>query len=242
MHVDRVADDPANPARWTSPALGTMVVPAATRAIAIGAERTAVIVVERRDGRRAGPGEVLRTRHVGHVRLLAGDGAVLARRRLSTSPGAAPELLAHLLDEVRAAAAAAPDLTVGLVQDPDDPSWAPLARGLADLARAGAIAGFHEAVDRAVLRARLDRALATFEPTQLVRDERLDHWDACLDAWDDALAGILAHLRSRGAPDLHLRYLTGHAPRLRYATLRAHGLALLPDLSRDPAHRPSIPR
>src|SRR5688500_2897462 len=227
MHLVSTAEVGSNGPRWANPSHGTVIVPDDARAIAIGLERSTVIVIERRDGYRSTPGEVIRTRHVGIVRLLASDGLVLARRRLATSAGAGDALVAHLLDEVRAAVTAAPHLAVGLVQDAGDATWAALETGLADLAREGVITGWCEAIDRGVLRSRLDRTLCVIEPSSLSREERLDHWDACFDAWDDAIDGVLAFLhanRKRASypslVDAQLRYLTDHRERMRYASLR----------------------
>jgi hypothetical protein len=225
-----------------------MAVPEATRAIAIGLERTTVIVIESRDGRRVGPGEVLRTRHVGLVRMLASDGLVLARRRLASTQGAGEALVPHLLDEVRAAVAAAPHLAVGVVQDAGDATWTALQTGLSRLVDEGVIGGWVEAIDRGALRARLERTLCVIEPSALEREERLDHWDMCLDAWDDAIEGVAAFLTAHrdvsshpGTVDAQLRFLAEHKDRLRYASLRGAGLCLRPSLG-DLDERRAVPR
>jgi hypothetical protein len=184
MHLVATTEVTSSGPRWVFPPRGatTMLVPDAARAIAVSLERTTVIVIESRDGLRSAPGEVLRLRHVGMVRLLASDGNVVARRRLASSAGGGDSLIAHLLDEVRAAVAAAPHLVVGLVQDAGDGTWALLEAGLAQLRHQGVIRGWCEAIDRGTLRARLERTLCVIEPSALAREERLDHWDACLDA------------------------------------------------------------
>jgi hypothetical protein len=232
MHLVATTEVGAAGPRWANGAHLAMV-PAATRAIAIGLERSTVIVIESRDGTRTEPGEVLRMRHVGMVRMLAGDGAVLARRRLATTTGAGEALVSHLLDEVRIAVTAAPHLVVGLVQDFGDATWHSLQQGLNQLAADRVITGWSEAIDRGALRTRLDRTLCVIEPSALAREDRLDHWDRCLDAWDDAIDGVAAFLRARRGEashpptvDAQLRYLEEHRARLRYAALRRGGLVL----------------
>lgn len=235
MHLVSTTEVTTAGPRWAHSPRSPSVVPDHARAIAIGLERSTVIVIESRDGLRSQPGEVIRLRHVGIVRLLAGDGLVLARRRLASSPGAGEALVDHLLDEVRVAVAAAPHLVVGLVQDAGDQTWAALAAGLAGLRDEGVIRGWCEAIDRGALRERLERTLCVIEPSALAREERLDHWDACLDAWDDAIDGVAAFLRAQrddcehpATVDAQLAYLAEHRARLRYAQLRKAGLALRP--------------
>jgi len=228
MHlVDTTEVTGAGP-RWAHAPEPTSI-PATARAITIGLARSTVVVIESRDAQRDAPGEVLRTRHVGMVRMIASDGVVVARRRLVSGQGNGDVLISHLLDEVRAAVTAAPHLVVGLVQDAGDATWAALQHGLRRLADEGAIHGWIEAVDRGALRGRLERTLCVIEPSALARDERLDHWDACLDAWDDAIDGVTSFLRphrGRRAVDAQLAYLEEHRARLRYVALRRAGLNL----------------
>ena len=247
MHLVNTAEVTAAGLRWAPPSQ-TAAVPDNARAIAIGLERTTVIVIENREGARTAVGEVIRTRHVGMVRLIAGDGVVLARRRLASTPGASDALVAHLLDEVRVAVTAAPHLVVGLVQDAGDATWTSLAHGLEQLRSEGAIRGWCEAIDRGALRERLLRTLCVIEPTAMAREERLDHWDACFDAWDDAIDGVtrflLANRNFASHPqtvDAQLRYLNEHKERMRYASLRRAGLPLRAE---EPPidMRPRIPR
>jgi hypothetical protein len=235
MHLVSNADLMAGAPRWAH-APTPHPVPSMARAIAIGLERTTVIVIEGRDGQRSAPGDVIRLRHVGVVRMLAGDGAVLARRRLVSSPGAADTVVAHLIDEVRAATAAAPHLVVGLVQDVGDSTWHALEQGLTRLRADGAIRGWCEAIDRGALRERLERTLCVIEPSAMAREERLDHWEACLDAWDDAIDGVArfltAHRDTVEHPrvvDAQLAFLAEHRDRMRYASLRRAGLPLRTD-------------
>jgi hypothetical protein len=234
MHLVATTEVTAAGPRWHAPGLRPLIVPDHTRAIAIGLERSTVIVIESRDGMRTTPGEVLRLRHVGIVRLLASDGLVLARRRLATTTsGTGEALIAHLLDEVRVAVAAAPHLVVGLVQDAGDSTWHALEAGLTALRAEGAITGWCEAIDRGALRARLERTLAVIEPCSFAREERLEHWEACFDAWDDAIDGVLTFLaehRDRAtvpsAVDAQLAYLVEHRDRMRYSALHRAGLSL----------------
>jgi hypothetical protein len=191
---------------------------------------------------------VIRTRHVGMVRLIASDGVVLARRRLASAPGASDALVSHLLDEVRVAVTAAPHLVVGLVQDAGDSTWHALAQGLVRLHDEGVIHGWCEAIDRGALRERLMRTLCVIEPSAMAREERLDHWDACFDAWDDAIDGVsrflLANRNFASHPptvDAQLRYLSEHRERMRYATLRRAGLPLRGEDQPDDI-RPRVPR
>jgi hypothetical protein len=230
-----------SPAGW--------LIPDGARALTVGLVRTTQIVIEGRAGRRRAPGEVLRARHLGRVQVLAGDGRILVRRQLPASPGALGSLVAHLLDEVRAALDAGPPLVLGLVVEAGEASGPPLRAGLAALAAAGRLDGWCEAIDRASLRDQLDRTLWTIDPDPEGREARLDHWDACLDAWDDASDGIAAFLRvhreraSRPATvDRQLAWLAAHRERLRYADLRRRGLCLraeLPSAWRDRVVRPA---
>lgn len=249
MHLVATTEVGVAGPRWANAAHAVHAVPAATRAIAVGLERTTVIVIESRDGARSQPGEVLRMRHVGMVRLLAGDGLVLARRRLATTAGAGEALVSHLLDEVRVAVAAAPHLVVGLVQDAGDATWQALQHGLGQLAADRVITGWSEAIDRGALRARLERTLCVIEPSALAREDRLDHWDACLDAWDDAIDGVAAFLRSQRdhadhppTVDAQLRFLAEHRERMRYAALRRAGLVLRSDPDASPSRSRTEPR
>lgn len=230
MHLVDTSEVTGAGPRWAHLPSATFV-PSTARAIAISLERTTVVVIENRDSVRSAPGEVLRTRHVGMVRMLAGNGHVVARRRLVSSEGRGDGLIAHLLDEVRAAVKAAPHLVVGLVQDAGDLTWVALQHGLARLVAEGAITGWTEAIDRGALRARLERTLCVIEPSALARDARLDHWDAALDAWDDAIDGVATFLRkyrerSPQVVDSQLAYLAEHREKLRYVALRKAGLNL----------------
>ncbi len=197
-------------------------VASAARAIAIGLARTTVILVEERG--------LERSRHLGLVRMLSADGRVLARRRLVSSEQAhADAMVGHLIDEVRIAMVAAPHLVVGVVQDAGTGSWDALRAGLARLADEHVIAGWHEAVDDGALRARLERTLCVIEADAMAREDALDHWDACLDAWDHAIDGVDAFLRAHrdGAAqptviDVQLAYLAEHRARMRHAALHGH--------------------
>jgi hypothetical protein len=248
MHLVATTDVSIAGPRWAHPT-SRVAVPDAARAIAISLERTTVIVIESHDGRRSEPGEVLRLRHVGMVRLLASDGNVVARRRLASTTGGGEALISHLLDELRVAVGAAPHLVVGLVQDAGDSTWAALAAGLTRLRAEGVIRGWCEAVDRGTLRSRLERTLCVIEPSALAREERLDHWDACLDAWDDAVDGVERFLAARRDDSSHpatidagLAYLAEHKSRMRYAALRRAGLALRAEPDREPEQRPRVRR
>jgi hypothetical protein len=187
-----------------------------SRVITVGLGRTTVLVLER-----AETGEA-RARHVGMVRLLAGDGQVIARRRIVSTESAGETAVAPLLDEVRASRAAAPHLVVALIQDAGDATWAALADGLAALERDAVIDGWCEAIDRGALRSRLARTLCVIDAPALAR-EQLTAWNA-LDAWDDAIDGAAAFLlRNRALAsrpsvvDAQLRFLTEHQFRVRYA-------------------------
>jgi len=215
MHLVATSDVTATPPRWARGA-PVAAAPAPARAIAIALARTTVIVIESR----AAAGDA-RLRHVGMVRLLAGDdGVVLARRRLATSASAGDALASHLLDEVRASVTAAPHLAVGLVHDPGDDTWAAFVAGVAALAREGVIGGWIEAIDHGALRARLERTLCVIVPPALAREDRLDAWDACLDAWDDAIDGVASFLIRHFADEAQLCALTEHQFRVYYAALR----------------------
>ncbi|MCB9560230.1 MAG: hypothetical protein H6709_03855 [Kofleriaceae bacterium] len=235
VHLVATREVTVGPPRWASTGRPA-VVPAEARAIAIGLERTTVILVEQRDDGRSQPGDVLRGRHLGLVRMLSADGQVLARRRLVHAEHAhADAVVAHLLDEVRAAVVAAPHLVVGLVQDAGIGTWEAMRSGLARLTGEGLITGWCEAIDRGALRARLARTLCVVEADALAREDLLDHWDACLDAWDDAIDGVAGFLRShRDAAseprvvDAQLGFLASHRDRMRYAALRGAGLHLRP--------------
>lgn len=232
MHlVDTTEVTGAGP-RWAHLPEATAV-PLTARAITISLARTTVVVIESRDAVRDTVGEVLRTRHVGMVRMLASDGLVVARRRLVSSQGNGDALISHLLDEVRAAVTAAPHLVVGLVQDAGDATWGALQQGIRRLADEGVIAGWSEAIDRGALRGRLERTLCVIEPSAMAREERLDHWDACLDAWDNAIDGVASFLRQHREPTprgaviaAQLAFLAEHRDRLRYVALRRAGLHL----------------
>jgi hypothetical protein len=248
MHLVSSVEVTSSGPRW-APAPRTVVIPESTRAIAVGLERTTVIVIEGRDGIRSTPGEVLRMRHVGIVRLIASDGLVLARRRLASSNGHGDALIAHLLDEVRAAVAAAPHLVVGLVQDAGDTTWANLEEGLRRLSDEGVVGTVCEAIDRGALRARLDRTLCVIEPDALAREDRLDHWDACLDAWDDAIDGVSAFLRAHrelathpALIDAQVRFLDEHREKMRYAAIARDGLCLRSARDESGQLRARIPR
>ena len=212
MHLVATTEVGAAAPRW-APAAHAHAEPAAARAIAIDLARTTVVVVESRAGRADAP----RVRHLGVVRLVAGDGVVLARRRLATTTGGGEALISHLLDELRAAAVAAPHLVVGLIQDAGDATWQALHHGLAQLAADRVITGWRETIDPGALRARLDRTLCVIEPGALAREDRLDPWHACLDAWDEAIDGVTALL---AGADRQLRHLDDHRCRVRAATDR----------------------
>ncbi len=228
MHLVNTAEVTALAPRWAR-AVSPAPLEHEARAIAIGLARTTVILIEERDE----PGAA-RSRHVGLVRMLSADGKVLARRRLvSSSQEHADAMVGHLVDEVRAAVVAAPHLVVGVVQDAGTGTWDALRAGLARLAAERVIAGWHEAIDRGALRARLGRTLCVIEADAMAREDVLDRWDACLDAWDDAIDGVAAFLRDRrdaaAAPavvDAQLAFLAEHRERMRYAALRHAGLAV----------------
>ena len=234
------------PARSVAPR-GTLVIPEAARTIAVGLERSTVIVVDAHEQRRGEFGEVLRARMVGVVRLLSADGQVLARRRMVSPSGGIDMMLARLVQEVHAAVASSSRLTVGLVHNGSDADQAPLVEALDRLVRRGAIPAWRTVVDRSVLRSRLNRAVATIQRNPDSRESLLDRWDACLDASDTAIDGIMgflvAHRDESDRPalvDEQLAWIADQRAHLGYAAASVTGFPLRRMSLTDELSRPRL--
>jgi hypothetical protein len=226
---------------------GTLPIPEAACVIAVGIERSTVVLVDGAGHRRDGFGEVLRCRMVGVVRLLGADGQVLVRRRMVSPSGSGELMLTRMVQEVHAAVVAAPRLAVGLVHNGSDADQAPLVEALERLARRGVIRRYRTVIDRGVLRTRLGRAVAPIQPDPDAREALLDRWDACIDASDTAIDGIIGFLAAHRAEaerpavmDEQLRWLSTHRDQLGYAASGGDGFALRRMSINDELSRPRL--
>jgi hypothetical protein len=222
--------------------------PAGAHAIVVGLDRTTVPMEEprptgagpstRRKSRttpycRTPPAPVdvnYRMAYVGTVSIVDRTGAALVTRRYAIpSTGDPATLTTRMMADVRQARAHASRMPVGVVQDAAPELWTLIGTALRTEAR---LRRWHEAIDRYHLNERLGEILRLVEPDARQRLAQLRRWNTRLDADDRAIDRIARWIAARmiapgvdtAAIEPHFTYLTNQADRMRYATIRAHGL------------------
>jgi hypothetical protein len=254
--LERMAKRLAAAATDTAPRIEAIVrkrekLPAGTRAICIGLDRTAVPMAEERSAdappkakkkrskprvRRAPkPIDVnFRMAYVGTVSLVDENGTALATRRYAIPANDDPaEMTRRMTADVSAALKRDPTLTVGTVQDGAPEMWRLTRDALGDLQRDGALAQWVEGVDRYHLLERLASALEIIEHDTSRRHAKLKEWNERLDLKNSTIDSIERELAERcvelseieqDALMEHLVYIANNKDRMRYVTLATSSL------------------
>jgi hypothetical protein len=223
--------------------------PAGTRGISIGIDRTTVPMEE---GRPAGTPPATRRKprikpyirtapppvdvkyrmaYVGTVSLVDGAGeALITRRYAITREDDAGDLVSRMMADVHRARAQAPRLPVGVIQDAAPELWTLVRGGLTTEAR---LRQWEDAIDRYHLNERLAEILRITEPETARRAQQLTRWNDALDR-DDATIDRIARWLAERIPayegdelailEAHWTFIFNNNDRLRYATVRAKGL------------------
>lgn len=254
--LERIAKKLAAAATAAAPRVEAIVrrretLPAGTRGICIGLDRTAVPMAEERPAdapsrpkrrrlrprvRRAPkPIDVnFRMAYVGTVSLVDSNGTALATRRYAIPASDDPaQMTRRMAADVRVALRRDPSLAVGTVQDGAPEMWNLTRSALGELRSEGALEKWEEGIDRYHLLERLGHALEIVESSAEDRRARLREWSERLDAQDSAIDSIERYFESR-YPDLppnsrdqlweHLVYLANNKDRMRYVSLATSGM------------------
>lgn len=141
-------------------------------------------------------------------------------------------ILGRAMNDVRASLQEDPSLNVGVAQDGAHELWN-LSR--AALAAEPVVTAFFEVIDRYHLSERLGEVLRIIEPNDQARGKRGARWQRELDTSEAAIDGIEGEIlvavdglkkADKEALAEHTTYLRLNKDRMRYATLRAHGLPI----------------
>lgn len=226
-------------------------VPEGCVAVAMGLDRTSVLMVEDRAAdaplkperkrrkpriRRApAPFDInWRMAYVGTVSFIDADGEMLRAIRYASPACDDPrELVEQMTGDVRAALRRNPALNVGIIQDGAPEMWNRTREGLQALQRDGVLETWHEGIDRYHLLEHLAEALAVVESDAAERTRLLDDWRESFNERDSTIDTIERFFIERYA-DLdtakrealweHLRYIGNNKDRMRYVALRVAGL------------------
>lgn len=223
--------------------------PAGTRAISTGLDRTSVPMEEQRPaGARPSTRRKKRTKpyvrkapppvdvkyhmaYVGTVSLVDKDGESLITRRYAVSGDENPEqVTARMMADVRRAREQNARLPVGVLQDGAPEMWALMRGALKEQAH---LRKWHEGVDRYHVNERLADILHLVGLADDQRAQKLHSWNVALDSDDGAIDQIAKwiageiprhHGETLAELEQHWTYLSNNNDRMRYATLRRAGL------------------
>lgn len=229
------------------------MLPAGTRAISIGLDRTSAPMAEprpegaprkpRRSRRkprvRVAPPPIdvnYRMAYVGTVTYLDEHGESLGVRRYAGPASSPPEdLCARMAADIEEALRQQPDLLVLTVQDGAPEMWNLVRDAIRPLRRPDCLVNYFEAVDIMHVLGHLSDALVALGDDEPSRKRRTNEWHDQLLARDSAIDSIESELRDRlplasdtgrSALEDELTYLTNNKDRMRYAGLERRSLPL----------------
>lgn len=226
-------------------------VPEGSVAVSIGLDRTSVPFAEEREEsqppktrrktrtkpyERQAPPPIDVNFHMAYVATVCfvdADGEPIVTRKYTATHHAGPSgIVARAIADVRAAKLRDPGLAVGLMQDGAPEMWNTMREALD---AEPSVDMYFEGIDRYHLDERLGKVLRVTEPTEEARAEMLEQWTGELDKDDGTIDRIreyiraaLAHANDSG-DDVsilqdNLTFITNNGDRMRYVSLRAHGL------------------